>query len=133
MPYADPKKEAECKARLYKEARKTWEFKVKVLFKGAKKRAESKNLALSITEEHIAHLLEVQGYKCAATGVELTLDMLEGVAMHPHGPSVDRIDPKQGYTPENSQVVCVQYNGAKGQWPVKYLHKLAKCILEPIQ
>jgi hypothetical protein len=38
-----------------------------------------------------------------------------GRSRHPRSPSLDRIDRTKGYTADNVQVVCWQYNIAKGE------------------
>jgi hypothetical protein len=48
---------------------------------------------------------------------------------HPRAPSLHRVDPAKGYTPENTRVVVWQYNCAMNHWPEHYLHELALAVL----
>lgn len=56
---------------------------------------------------------------CPLTGIEFDLRTAErarsGRHTNPHAPSLDRIDPRLGYTNENTRVVAWQYNFMKGE------------------
>ena len=56
---------------------------------------------------------QISSGTCAVTGISFDLGG-HGAPARPFTPSLDRIDPKLGYTPENTQVVCWVYNRAKG-------------------
>lgn len=57
--------------------------------------------------------------RCVVTGIafDMTIDQLATVGRHtnPFAPSLDRKDPRQGYTNENTRVVIWQYNLMKGE------------------
>ena len=50
---------------------------------------------------------------CEQTGIRFNFDFS---IKHPFRPSVDRINSKLGYTPENCQLVCCIFNIAKSNW-----------------
>jgi hypothetical protein len=56
---------------------------------------------------------------CPITGIQFDLSnehlQLSGRTRNPYGPSLDRINPRVGYTPENTRVVIWQYNAMKGE------------------
>jgi hypothetical protein len=75
----------------------------------ALQRAKDKNLEFTLTKDFI--LNKVLNGVCEVTGVALDFS---GGARKPYTPSLDRIIPDQGYTPENVRLVCWIYNSAKG-------------------
>lgn len=62
-----------------------------------------------ITRADCMALLQRQNYKCALSGVALTCTLERGTK-YPTNASLDRIDPKGLYTPDNVQLVCVILN-----------------------
>ena len=77
------------------------------------KARKGKVLEFTITEEWISDHLKPM--VCEATGVPLQYPPLDGARI-PFRPSIDKIDPLKGYTPENCQVVCWMYNLAKNRF-----------------
>lgn len=66
----------------------------------AKQRAKKRGLAFDLTSSFLEELWNKQGGKCALTGIPFKLD--EDKA-NGYGPSLDKIDPKGGYTQDNVQ------------------------------
>jgi len=67
---------------------------------------------------------------CAVTGI--SFDLATGLGSrfhHKYAPTIDRIDPSQGYTRENCQVVVCQYNAAKGAWAHEDVMVLARTLI----
>lgn len=93
----------------------------------ARHRAKRKKLAFDLTNERVAKALE-KGV-CEVTGLPF---VLQAKGRSPWAPSLDRTDPKKGYTLENVKVVVWAYNTAKGDWPAEDVVKLAKAILTPL-
>ncbi len=54
-------------------------------------------------------LLEKQNYRCALTGVPLSCTLEKGIVCKTNA-SIDRINPKGGYTKDNVQLVCAIIN-----------------------
>jgi hypothetical protein len=78
-------------------------------------RAKKHDLPITITRAWILERLDAG--TCEATGLPFDTRPNEeggGWVRRSFCPSLDRIDPAQGYTPENTQVVCWIYNAAKG-------------------
>jgi hypothetical protein len=74
----------------------------------AKKRARNDNLSFELDNAYVTSLWEQQEGKCAKTGVELGRIGDKWLS-----PSLDRIDPLQGYIKGNVQWTCWRYNDAK--------------------
>ena len=65
--------------------------------------------------------LVAQDFKCEITKVPFIWE-----AKHPQTLSIDRIDPKQGYTKTNVRFVCWWLNVAMGDWGLDKLKELIK-------
>ena len=74
----------------------------------ALQRAKAKDLEFTLTKEFL--LEKVKQGICEVTKVPLDFS---GGSRKPHTPSLDRIDPLKGYTPDNVQLVSWIYNSAK--------------------
>lgn len=75
---------------------------------GAQGSARVKGLEFSLTTLFLKQLWDDQGGLCALSGRQLGL-MGDGM----YSPSIDRIDPTRGYTPDNVQWVIWFINDAK--------------------
>ena len=60
--------------------------------------------------ETLLRRLKKQNGLCALTGVKMTCSAVPGQKFKTNA-SIDRINPKQGYTARNIQLVCVAVNG----------------------
>lgn len=74
----------------------------------AKKRAKKDNLSFELDNAYVTLLWEQQEGKCAKTGIDLGRIGDKWLS-----PSLDRIDPTQGYVKGNVQWTCWRYNDAK--------------------
>ena len=74
----------------------------------SKKRAKASNMAHNLDLAYVTQLWEEQGGRCAKTGVEMGRIGDKWLS-----PSIDRIDPKEGYLKGNVQWTCWRYNDAK--------------------
>lgn len=93
------------------------EGRAATLFNNAKKSPSGKSKEFSITVEYILQQL-LKG-QCAVTGVKFEFDnahqLFFGRKKNPYSPSIDRIDPRLGYTKQNTRIVIWWYNMAKGE------------------
>lgn len=97
------------------------ERKARSIFNGIKSRYKDTDL----TYEWL--LEKIQIGVCEVTGLPFRLGV-QGQGRNPYAPSVDRIDPRQGYTLDNCQVVIWMYNAAKGNWSHEDVIEMAKAL-----
>lgn len=94
------------------------------LYDNALRRARKRGLEFTITRDWIDDNLRTG--RCALSGVPLIL----GQAYHLRSPSIDRINPRRGYTPDNSRIIAYAINRARGISRDAELTKLIKSYLQ---
>lgn len=92
----------------------------------ARKRASAKGLECTITSDDVARCYIRSGMRCALTSCSFTTDKAEGAHKAPFAPSIDRIDCRKGYTPDNIRLVCVAVNYALGEWGEEIFARIAR-------
>lgn len=92
-----------------------------------KKNAEARGIECPLTQDEFYEVMcRCEGY-CEVSGVRLSLqDRRDHGKRRPFAPSVDRIDPTRGYTPDNVRVVCVAANYAMSDWGEAVLLEIAR-------
>lgn len=106
---------AECRDCHNRRARASYRTKsrprAKTLYQHAATRARKKGLPFSITIDWVKDRIEAG--VCQVTGIPFQLTLTGQRNLY--GPSLDRTDPQQGYTPENTRVVLFGYNALKNE------------------
>jgi hypothetical protein len=97
----------------------------------ARSRALKRGLPITIDGKWVLERLNVGC--CEVTGIPFTFKIEETYGKYnnaqPHSPTLDRIDPKLGYTPENTMVVVAIYNFCKMHWAHRDVLHFAKQLL----
>jgi hypothetical protein len=86
------------KSRHYKRAYRMWN--------NARQRAKARDIEFTITLEWVEDKL-AQG-QCEVTSIPFDMSF-----QRIWSPSLDKIDPERGYTPDNTQITVFIYNSAK--------------------
>lgn len=94
----------------------------------AKERAKKKNLPFDLTKKYLKELWDRQNGKCAVSGIEMTYSLCEGRT--PTNVSIDQINPNNGYTKGNIQLVCMAVNQIKSDLQMDDVYRFCKAILE---
>ncbi len=116
-------------ARQKRRIRTSWRHRVKRLVHDAKHRSRAKGYDYDLDIDWVYDQADEMKKNpvCAVTGLGLELDPKDGVrGQHPTSPSIDKLDPKKGYTKRNTRIVSWWLNCAKGQLPE---HEFAKLII----
>ncbi len=85
------------------------------MFLNARERSKNKNLEFTITKEDIT-IPDV----CPLLGIRLDSEIKDRI----HSPSLDRIDPTKGYTPDNIWVISNRANTLKNDASIQELELL---------
>lgn len=108
-------------AREYqKERRKNFDYRLQMLLNASKQRARNKNIEHTLTIEELKELYPADG-RCPVFGFTLQFG---SAGFRENSPSVDKIDPKGGYTKDNVQIISWKANRLKTDATVKELELL---------
>ncbi len=110
-----------------KKRRESISGRAKELVNAANGRARNKNLLFELDFKWAERILS-KG-KCQLTDIEFILEIPEN-SSDPQAPSIDRINPKKGYTKRNCKIVLWCVNTAKGEMSMRKYKAITKRILE---
>jgi hypothetical protein len=108
--------------------RSTVKGRATVLHGSAKQRARKRGLEFTITLDWVVSRLSP--LVCEVTGIKIDLSKCTKSRFGPWAPTLDRKNPKKGYTKQNTQLVCNMHNMAKGQWGRADLLRYARALLK---
>jgi uncharacterized protein YbaR (Trm112 family) len=103
-----------------KNRRKDFNYRLQMLINASKQIAKKKNIEHTLTVEDLKELYPIDN-KCPVFGTFLEFGT---AGFRDNSPSVDRINPKGGYTKENVQILSWKANRLKTDATVKELEML---------
>lgn len=106
---------------------RTFERMINARWLNAKERATRKNIPFDITKEDLTRLWKCQEGKCAISGIDMTHEVDKGRVFT--NISVDQINPSEGYTTNNIQLVCMGVNQMKSDMSMNELYMFCEAIL----
>lgn len=80
----------------------------------AKKRAAKRGMEYTLAHDDLRRMYDAGA--CAISGVAFSTWKPASAFRSPWVPSLDRIDPSKGYTPDNTRLVCAAVNLAMNEW-----------------
>lgn len=120
------------KSKRTSESRKAYMLSEKgicrTLLNNAKKRAKDKWIEYSLDKERL--IVQLRKWVCSLSWLPFVLWGTEKFRANPFWPSIDKIDPKWGYTKENCRLVCFCVNMARSDWWDETLFNMAEWILK---
>jgi len=97
----------------------TIEGRAKSLLKNARNRAKKKNLDFNLTLEWVLEQLETG--VSPLSGMKFSYEVsLGGCKRNPFAPSIDKIDSKKGYTPDNCRIITTYENMAISEYGFEF-------------
>lgn len=93
--------------------------------RAARTRSRKKNVPCSLTLEYLFDIAERQEYRCCLTGIEFFANSDAKCRVNPFIPSIDRIDPKLGYTRENVRLTIFAVNAMMLDWGEEVFRQVA--------
>lgn len=93
----------------------------------ARKRARKKKIPFELTDHDVREMFFMSKGRCSVSGLPFRHPEGEKIRYrkNPYAPSMDRIDNRLGYTPDNVRLVCVAMNLAMHQWGLEFFDELA--------
>jgi hypothetical protein len=93
----------------------------------ARARSIKKSMDFSIDVEWFLSALESQDWKCAISGEKMEISAGTGKRLF-KGVSIDRVDNKKGYTPDNCWLVCYSINAFKADSDLQQMINLCRSV-----
>jgi hypothetical protein len=82
----------------------------------ARQRAAAKGVPFDLTAEFLLRKAEAARFRCELTGIEFYSPHRSAGRINPFRPSIDRINPRRGYTEDNVRVVVFAINAMLFDW-----------------
>jgi hypothetical protein len=96
----------------------------------ARRRSALSNFQFNLEPDDIPNLWRTQNGRCAVSGLRFSMARFsEALVKHPYGPSLDRIDSRQGYVRGNVRLVCTAVNFGLGQWGDEVFRTIAEATV----
>lgn len=92
---------------------------------GARLRARKNNLDFDIDLDWALEEVTRNDLRCALTGIPFFSKRPKDCLQHPYAPSIDKIDPKGGYTRDNCRIVVYALNVMMHDWGTSVVEKVA--------
>lgn len=113
---------------LYRSAKErlTLKGKARNLLHSCKLRSQSSNIPFELDIKWVIERLE-KGI-CELSGLKFSDENPTKATISPYTPSIDKVIPKDGYTKDNSRMICFIINQAKRDWNDDILINVSKAI-----
>ena len=98
------------------------------VFWRAQRNAKAREIAFHLTKDDFKRILHRAEGRCELTGIPFSLDRHDRSKRRPFAPSLDRIDSRLHYTPDNCRLVAVAVNAAMSDWGEEVLRRIAAGI-----
>lgn len=102
-------------------------FRAASLVRAIQKRCRRERIPFALTPEWLTAKLEA-GH-CELTGIPFVFPVKNSLRADPYAPSVDRINPKNGYVPDNCRVVLFSVNLAISDWGLDVTLHICEALL----
>lgn len=118
------------KDNIWDKVKSDYKWRCRQLLGSSKYRAKQLKVEHNLDKSYLVGLWESQNGCCAVSGRRFDLSRPEqGLCVNSNSPSLDRINPKEGYIKGNVRFVCYQVNTALNQYGEQALIDLCKDIL----
>jgi len=103
------------------------------LLEGAKSRAKKKGWDFALNINDLRRLLDEQKCECALSGIAFDLRPNPHSARRAFTVSIDRINNRLGYVPDNIRLVTTIVNIARSDWPDADFQKMCRSVVKMVE
>lgn len=108
---------------------KHWKTVAQEMWDRAKHSAYKRRIPFEIRPGDVYHLMKVVDFRCSLSGILLSKRIASDGRRDPWAASIDRIESRHGYTPDNIRIVCMVANFAMNEWGQDTLIRLARGMI----
>ena len=105
-----------------------WETVVRNMHNRQKNSAIKRGIPYELKVDDVYAMMKATGFRCAVSGIAFAKRASSDGKRDPWAASIDRIESRQGYSIENSRVVCLAANLAMNEWGLDVLLRLSRGI-----
>ena len=113
----------------YNDPNKHWKDVAQEMWARAKHSAYKRCIPFELRPGDIYHLMKLAEFRCSLSGIPLSKRIASDGRRDPWAASIDRIESRHGYTPDNIRVVCMVANFAMNEWGQDTLVRLARGMI----
>jgi hypothetical protein len=106
------------------------DWRINLTFKNAQNRSIKQGKPFDLDKDYLKKIWEEQEGRCALTGMEFDLRDLDTGRPNPDGPSLDKINPAEGYVRGNVRFITYQANWCRSDYGDEALIAFAKRLIE---
>jgi len=112
----------------YEQGDRDWKEVASLVCNRHRSGALKRGMPFQLKPKIIYAMMKETGFRCSVSGIPFSKRFAESGRVDPWGPSVDRIENRQGYTLENCRIVCLAANIAMSDWGLDVLLRLSRGI-----
>jgi hypothetical protein len=106
-----------------------WHEAAKTIWNRHRLGAAKRGIPFTITVGEVYAALKETGFMCAVSGIPFDANIKPNAQLpNPWGPSIDRIEVRQGYSPGNIRIVCLIANLAMNRYGYDALLRLSRGV-----
>lgn len=106
-----------------------WGSVAKIMWNRHRLGSAKRGIPFTISVGEVYAALKETGFMCAVSGIAFNTNIKPNSAMpDPWGPSIDRIEARQGYIPGNIRIVCLIANLAMNRYGYDALLRLSRGV-----
>jgi hypothetical protein len=113
----------------YNDPNKHWKDVANEMWARAKHSAYKRRIQFEIRPGDVYHLMKLVDFRCSLSGIPLSKRIASDGRRDPWAASIDRIESRHGYTPDNIRIVCLVANFAMNEWGHDTLVRLARGVI----
>ena len=113
----------------YNDPNKHWKDVAEQMWSRAKHSAYKRGMPFELRPGDVYHLLKLADFRCSLSGIPLSKRIASDGRRDPWAASIDRIESRHGYTPDNIRIVCMVANFAMNEWGQDTLIRLARGMI----
>lgn len=91
--------------------------------------AKERGIPFDLSTAEIYGMMRTTEFRCAVSGIAFSRKAGPNAAPDPWSASLDRIEPRHGYTKENIRVVCLIANLGMNRWGYDALLRLSRAVV----